>query len=191
MVIFLGLHFRFRWQGAGVFFTPLAFIFLILAACHGGQFQLGSPVLASPWAVIHLFLVFMAFTIFLVSIVVGFAFVLLESRVKRKKIPPFFQKLPSLESLDQIHYRALTMGFILLTLGIVAGGLLSKDIKGVYFIGDPKQIWVLGMWCFYAILLNTRIRVGWRGRRGILLSLIGFFAFVILLVGFLGMNAAF
>ncbi|MBI2500772.1 MAG: cytochrome c biogenesis protein CcsA [Deltaproteobacteria bacterium] len=38
----------------------------------------------------------------------------------------------------------------------------------------PRQIASLVTWGIYALFLNVRIRSGWRGRRGILLSLVGF-----------------
>jgi ABC-type transport system involved in cytochrome c biogenesis permease subunit len=191
VVLFLILRYSFRLEGAGVFFAPAALIFLILSAFYEGSYHLAIKVMSSPWAMIHLFLVFIAFAIFLASIVVGIIFMMMESQVKQKRLRPFYQRFPSLETLDRIHYRALTIGFTLLSLGILAGSLLSKDINGVYFTGDPKQLWVLGMWGFYAVLLNSRIQAGWRGRRGILLSIIGFISFIILVLVFLGLRQPF
>lgn len=188
VVLFLILRTKFQFQGAGAYFTPIALIFLVLSTFYDTDYKLGSEVLASPWVVIHLFLVFIAFAIFLASIVVGIIFIMMESQVKHKHIRPFFQRLPSLETLDTVHYRALSSGFIFLSLGILAGFFLSKDISGVYLSGDPKQIWVLCMWFFFAILLNSRVRAGWRGRRGIVLSLIGFTSFIVLVLVFLSMR---
>ena len=188
IILFLILKSKFQFQGAGAYFTPIALIFLVLSTFYNTSYHFEGNILASPWVVIHLFLVFIAFAIFLASMVVGIIFIMMESQVKHKRIRLFFQRLPSLDMLDIIHYRALTVGFIFLSLGILAGSMLSKDIRGVYLSEDPKQIWVLCMWFFFAILLNSHFRSGSRGRKGILLSLIGFASFVILVLVFLSIR---
>ena len=189
ILLFLILQLQFDLRGAGAFFAPAALIFLVLSSFYHGDYRMGMEVVISPWAMVHLFLSLVAFTIFLVSIVVGIMFIMMDSQVKNKNIRPFFQRLPSLETLDRIHYRALTIGFVFLSLGILAGTLFCKEVHGVYLTGDPKQIWVLAMWFFFAILLNIRIKAGWRGRRGILLSLIGFTSFIVLILVYLAMRS--
>ena len=119
------------------------------------------------------------------SFVIGMAFILLESRIKAKQLGGLVRRLPPLEVLDSIHYKGLGVGLILLTASIIAGTILNKVVQGVFFTWDPKQLWVLFTWFLYVIFLEMRNRVGWRGRRGIFLSVLGF---VIVIMAFFGMQ---
>lgn len=132
---------------------------------------------------IHLVLMSLAFAVFTVSFLIGFVFLLQESRIKSRHFDRLSSRLPSLERMDSIHTKALTAGFLLLSGGILAGSLLSKLLMGKFISGDPKQLTSLVMWALYALFLNIRLRVGWRGRKGILLSLIGFAAIVLTFLG--------
>lgn len=180
MAGFFALAQIYRLKTAGVFFVPSALIFLILS-----YFSYGGYRLSSPWVPIHLFLALIAFSVFFVSLVVGMAFIMQESQLKAKHLGRLVQRLPPLAVLDQIHYKALAIGLILLSGSILAGIALNKDLQGVFFTWDPKQIWVLSTWFLYVVLLNMRIQAGWRGRRGIFLSVLGF---VIVVLAFFGLQ---
>lgn len=124
---------------------------------------------------VHLVLVTLAFATFWVSFVLGSLFLFQEVRLKNHQpLPAWLRPLPPLEIMDSLHYKFLTAGFLFLSFGMVAGALLSKRVFGVYFNFDPRQTASLFTWGIYALFLNVRIRSGWRGRRGILLSLLGF-----------------
>ncbi len=170
---------------AGIIFVPAALLVLLLSVAWTESYRFGEGIGSSPWVLVHLLLAFVAFTVFLVSLVVGIAFIVQEAQLKAKHLSRLVQKLPPLAVLDQIHYRALAVGLILLTASILAGMALNWDVKGVIFTGDAKQIWILSTWLLYAVLLNLRIRSGWRGRRGIVLSILGF---VVVVLGFFGLQ---
>jgi ABC-type transport system involved in cytochrome c biogenesis permease subunit len=76
--------------------------------------------------------------------------------------------------MDRLHYKTLVVGFGLLSCGMLLGSLLAKSVFGTYWTTDPRQLASLVTWGIYAMFLNVRIRSGWRGRRGIFLSLLGF-----------------
>ena len=109
------------------------------------------------------------------SFVVGALFLLQEHRLKNHlSTPGWLRGMPALENMDRLHYKMLTWGFLLLSLGMLSGAFWSRHLFGVFFNFDPRQIASLFTWGIYALFLNVRIRSGWRGRRGILLSLLGF-----------------
>ena len=78
---------------------------------------------------------------------------------------------PSLETLDKVQYRLLVIGFVSLTLGI-GMVVLGSSLK-------PKQGWMFLGWSVYGVILYLRRLTGFRGRRVLWYSLIGF-ALVIL-----------
>jgi ABC-type uncharacterized transport system permease subunit len=76
----------------------------------------------SPWLPIHLGLMFAGIAGFALSSVVGVVYLWARGRLKAKKFAGM-GRLPSLEVLDRIQFRAMLFGFVFLTLGIGAGGV--------------------------------------------------------------------
>jgi HemX protein len=180
---FLALVRSERFEASGALFLPTCIIFIVLSFFGNHDYAFISATALSPWVVIHLLLAFLAFAVFLASFITGLAFIIQERQIKAKQLGALVRRLPPLNVLDAIHYKALAVGLILLTASIIAGLLLNKDTQGVFFTWDAKQIWVLMTWLLYVMLLDMRIRVGWKGSRGILLSLLGFCIVIIVFFG--------
>ncbi len=172
----------YRIRLAGAFFMPIAVSLMVFSLTGGGSYQIDVGGM-NPWVIIHLLLAFLAFAVFLASFVIGLTYIFLESRIKAKRLNGVVRRLPSLEVMDGLHYKALALGLILLTVSIVAGTVLNKVALGVFFTWDLKQIWVLTTWILYAVFLEARIRIGWRGRRGIFLSVLGFAVIILVFLG--------
>jgi cytochrome c-type biogenesis protein CcsB len=78
--------------------------------------------------------------------------------------------------LDDIGYRAVTIGFPLLALVLILGSVWAHEAWGSYWSWDPKETASLVTWLIYAIYLHTRSLRGWRGTRSAIVLLIGFIA---------------
>lgn len=176
ILIYIGFSLKYRFVSMGLFLLPASLVFYILSLTHVVAFNYPGHFLSNPWAFIHLVFIFMALGIFLVSFVTGFLYLAQEYQIKNKHLDSIFERFPSLATLDQIHYKALYLGFILFTFGLITGGGWAKSIYGVYITGDKKQIISLLIWIFFALILNFRVSQGWIGRKGILLSSVGFIA---------------
>ncbi len=95
------------------------------------------------------------------------------------------QRLSLAETLDNVSYRIIGLGFPLLTIGIIAGGVWANEAWGTYWSWDPKETWALITWLVFAAYLHSRITRGWQGRRPAILAAIGF---VIVWICYLGVN---
>lgn len=95
------------------------------------------------------------------------------------------QRLSLAETLDNISYRIIGLGFPLLTIGIIAGGVWANEAWGSYWSWDPKETWALITWLVFAAYLHARITRGWQGRRPAILASAGF---VVVWVCYLGVN---
>lgn len=95
------------------------------------------------------------------------------------------QRLSLAETLDNISYRIIGLGFPLLTIGIIAGGVWANEAWGSYWSWDPKETWALITWLVFAAYLHARITKGWQGRRPAILAATGF---VVVWVCYLGVN---
>ncbi len=95
------------------------------------------------------------------------------------------QRLSLADTLDNISYRIIGLGFPLLTIGIIAGGVWANEAWGSYWSWDPKETWALITWLVFAAYLHSRITKGWQGRKPALLAAGGF---VVVWICYLGVN---
>ncbi|NJN49238.1 MAG: c-type cytochrome biogenesis protein CcsB [Alkalinema sp. RL_2_19] len=95
------------------------------------------------------------------------------------------QRLSLADNLDNISYRIIGLGFPLLTIGIISGGVWANEAWGSYWSWDPKETWALITWLVFAAYLHSRITKGWQGRRPAILATLGFF---VVWVCYLGVN---
>ncbi len=95
------------------------------------------------------------------------------------------QRLTLADTLDNISYRIIGLGFPLLTIGIIAGGVWANEAWGSYWSWDPKETWALITWLVFAAYLHSRITKGWQGRKPALLAAGGF---VVVWICYLGVN---
>jgi cytochrome c-type biogenesis protein CcsB len=95
------------------------------------------------------------------------------------------QRLSLADTLDNISYRVIGLGFPLLTIGIIAGAVWANEAWGSYWSWDPKETWALITWLVFAAYLHARITKGWQGRRPAILAATGF---LVVWVCYLGVN---
>jgi cytochrome c-type biogenesis protein CcsB len=100
----------------------------------------------------------------------------------RKRIA---EALPPLETLDDLMYKSIAVGFAFFTVATILGALWAAEAWGAYWQWDPKETWALVVWLNYAAWLHMRLV---KGLRGVFAS---YWALVGLLVtgfAFLGVN---
>jgi cytochrome c-type biogenesis protein CcsB len=162
----------------GALVAPLAALMvcgaLILPSPHGAI----SPALKSFWLTIHICLTLMGYGALALAGLGGILYLIQERQIKGKQFGFFYRRLPSLSQLDTLNYWCLTIGFPLLTAGIISGSLYAQHTLGRFWNWDPKEILTLIAWLIYAVLLHERLAVGWRGRRAALLAICGFLVLI-------------
>jgi ABC-type uncharacterized transport system permease subunit len=111
--------------------------------------------------------------------------------IKKKHLGYLYNRLPSLLTLDVMNSRAMTIGWVFLTVGVAVGVLwtaqarpLSPDDPNLraMSLDDPKIFFAVLTWAVYSFALFARTRLGWTGRRAAWLSAVGF---IIVLLNFL------
>ncbi|MEY5098226.1 MAG: hypothetical protein RJA36_945 [Pseudomonadota bacterium] len=73
------------------------------------------------------------------------------------------ERLPALELLDDVMYKAIAVGFAFFTIATVLGALWAAEAWGGYWSWDPKETWALIVWLNYAAWLHMRLMKGLRG----------------------------
>lgn len=153
-----------------------------------GRVVLPDP-LRSVWLPIHVTLAILGYAMFVLAASVSIVYLVYESRLKSKRaLGPASEGAPSLEKLDRINYHLLGWGFAMLSLAIVSGAIWADATWGHFWSWEPVESWSLVIWILYAGLLESRLTVGWRGRRAAALTIV----LASVLVGtFVGVNLIF
>ncbi len=73
------------------------------------------------------------------------------------------ERLPALELIDDVMYKAIAVGFAFFTIATVLGALWAAEAWGGYWSWDPKETWALIVWLNYAAWLHMRLMKGLRG----------------------------
>ncbi|RDU35020.1 c-type cytochrome biogenesis protein CcsB [Neobacillus piezotolerans] len=96
----------------------------------------------------------------------------------RKRISAALQPLVksiNLDLIDEVSYRSVLIGFPVFTLGALIFAMIWAQIAWTRFWGwDPKEVWALITWLFYAAFLHLRLSKGWHGEKSAWLAVIGF-----------------
>ena len=147
------------------------------------------PVLRSPLFTLHVVSMLFAYASFALACVLGITYVLLFKEIKAKHLGFFYARLPSLQVLDVMNGRVVTIGWLFLTVGITIGGIWATQVQTspdpraqAMSVTDPKILVALVCWGVYSFALVARRAIGWSGRRAAWLSAL---AFVIVLLNFL------
>lgn len=145
-------------------------------------------LLRSPLFTIHVLSMLLAYASFALAFVLGITYVLLFKEIRAKHLGFFYQRLPSLQVLDVMNARAIVVGWVFLTCGLVVGGVWATQIGGspdpraqAMSLADPKILVALLSWGMYSFALVARRAIGWSGRRAAYMSAIGF---IIVLLNF-------
>jgi len=123
---------------------------------------------------IHAGLIMLAYAAFFISFGAGVMYIIQERELRNKRFGTVFYKLPSLEACDSISFKSVAVGFILLTLGVAAGIAWSHARDGVYWHGEPIELFSVVTWIIYLIIIQSRLSAGWGGRNAAFATIIGF-----------------
>jgi ABC-type uncharacterized transport system permease subunit len=167
-----------RLQGLAAFALPLLTLVLAWAICAAAwtyrPFRLES--LAPLWQTVHLAGVYLGTASAAIAAGAGAMFLYVQHRLKHTHDPRGIGKMASLEALETLIVRTATLGFALLTLGLIAGLVIMSEQGSIWRLAwwySPKIVLALAAWAVYALLMNVRHATQFRGPRAAWLSIAG------------------
>jgi cytochrome c-type biogenesis protein CcsB len=95
------------------------------------------------------------------------------------------QRLPTFEVMDEVMYKAISVGFAFFTIATILGAFWAAEAWGGYWSWDPKETWALIVWLNYAAWLHMRLMKGLRGTVAAWWALVGL---AVTTFAFLGVN---
>jgi ABC-type transport system involved in cytochrome c biogenesis permease subunit len=169
-------------RAMGVFILPLLVALQTIPALRPGV-EDRAAVLQGPLFGVHVSSLLFAYASFALACVIGITYVLLFKEIKAKHLGFFYARLPSLQVLDRMNQRAIVIGWIFLTIGMIVGAIWAAQARGGYAgdprvqaisLEDPKIFVAVLCWFVYSFELFAARRIGWGGRRAAYLSALGF-----------------
>jgi cytochrome c-type biogenesis protein CcsB len=178
-VMFLLVHWRYRFESLSVLVFPLIFVLVLPAAFDRGPAVWAIPdTLKTAWLYLHVSMIVLGYTAFFLTFAAGLLYLLQERELKSRRPRAWFHSLPPLESIDDLAYKSLSIGFPFITIGIVTGAIWASSLWGSEWPMDPKIAWSFATWIIYLALLSARWVGGWRGRKAAYIAIVGFLAIV-------------
>jgi len=163
------------------FVLPPAAIFAVLPAFMESNHFL--PSAESPIFMWHIAIALLAYSLFTFAALHVLLMAIVERSLHHRttfiKLPNF----PPLMVMENLLFKIITLGFILLTITLVSGMLFSEQIFGKPLQFNHKTVFSFASWVIYAGLLFGRFQYGWRGAKAIRWTLVGF---VLLMLAYIG-----
>ncbi len=186
VLIFGVIDLKYKYRIIGAFVMPFALLAMAWAQLYlPADINPLLPALQSNWLLYHVITCFLGYAAFAVACGVSVMY-LIKSKSEAKgneSAGGLMSQFPPTRILDDLNYKAIMVGFPLLTLGIITGAAWANYAWGTYWSWDPKETWSLIVWFIYAAFLHARFTKGWVGNRAAWLSIIGFAATIFCYLG--------
>lgn len=182
--LYLLMERRFRIAIVGAFTALLAACLIVIASSLPQSISAELlPTLQSHWNAIHTITCLLGYSAFTLACGAAVVYSIQERMLKAKRINMFQKHLPSLDVADRLAYKLVSIGFPMLTIGIITGSLWAQSAWSSYWNWDPKETWSLITWLVYAAYLHVRLISRRRGKWSNRLLVIGFLCVLMTFVG--------
>ena len=169
-ILFLFLYWRYGYEGLAVFIFPLVFVLALVGELGSPVGPWASPQVRGAWLVVHIVLVLIGYAALLLTAVTSIVYLIRERQLKRKKTA--LNPLPPLGTLDTLMSRALSIGFVFITLAVIAGIIWASIDVGPGWIRNPRILISLFTWGLYLVIVFFRVTAGWRGRKAAIMVIV-------------------
>jgi len=171
-------------RGLGSFLIPYATL-MLACGIPAMNVKAGTPpALQNLWLALHVLLAFSAYALLSLASVLAAAYLVQDHNLKRKNLGLVWERLPSLEKLDQIMAWLLGLGFLLLTGSILLGVTqVWRNSGGGEWLTDPKVAATAVTWILFAVLVHMRASSGRHGRNMAVVTIAGLLCLLFAFVG--------
>lgn len=154
----------------GVLVMPALFVMMGITATLPQEISPISPSLQSYWLIAHIGFAKLAYGSVLIGTSCGVLYIFKSGK---ESVGNFYERLPSLEALDNLSYRFIAAGFLFIAVMVATGSVWANKTWGSYWSWDPLETWSLISWFTYGIYLHLRLAHGWYGKKAAYISIIG------------------
>ena len=168
------IELRTRASNTGFFILLLALAFQTVSSLFIKEPAKGPPHLSNLVLGFHVSSALLGYTAMSLSAVYGFLYLMLYHEIKSSRFGLIYNRLPNLEMLETMSYRAVAFGFSMLSVAICIGVVWLPMVFSNYSYFDPKLVGTLIIWMLYAVGLVAKRTLGLQGRKMMIISLVAF-----------------
>jgi ABC-type uncharacterized transport system permease subunit len=173
VLAYLALLRRARVSGLAVLVAPMAFLGVFFGALRLPEASIATTAGSGSVPHAHVLLASAGLALLGLAGLAGALFLAEHRRLKHHR-PLARSPLPSLEALDRAGALALAIGFPLLTLGVITGGMWVYATHGSVLTGSAHEIAALLAWGVYVALAYQRLVARRGAHRCAVSALLGF-----------------
>ena len=170
VLLYLFVQWRYRMSSISVFIFPLVFVMSLVATLGNPVSAWSSPVVRNAWLTVHIVLVLLGIAALLFSAIGSLLYLFQERELKTKKPRSIYYRLPPLGTLDDLISKSMAVGFVLMTLAVIAGSTWGFIELKTAWISQPKIAISFVTWGIYMVLVFLRTTAGWRGRKAAIMT---------------------
>jgi len=171
-VLFLFVYWRYRLGTLSAFIFPLVFMMSLVATLGNPVSAWSSPAVRNVWLTVHIVLVLLGYAALVFTAVAALLYLVQERELKRKKPRQFYYRLPPLATLDDLISKSMAVGFVFITLAIIAGSTWAFVELKTRWLSDPKIVISFFTWGIYLAMVFFRVTAGWRGRKAAVMAVV-------------------
>jgi len=172
VVIFLLASVRMQIRRLGILVFPLTIISLGFSVLWPESNKINPA--ASSLLSAHIVISLSAYAFIAIALIQALLHWYQERQIRARTQPAMLAALPPLQTMEQLWFRLIVLGFTCLTLTLMSGALFSQRIFGHAFMFQHHTILAICAWMVFLILIFKRLKSGLRGGHAVLWTLGGF-----------------
>ncbi len=208
MMIFVSVGYlliqqKFKLNHLGIFYILPGFVLFVAAftqqlsvGLHMSQVLANGRNLSSELNVgnlqwvrnMHSVLSVLAISFFNLSFVNSILYLMMESRLKRKIWDFWFERLPSLNTLEEMGHQSTLLGFLCLSLSILSGAIYHHRIGQTFLNVGPREWMIFIAWFAYLIYFHIRFSLGALGKRLAHIAIACYILQIVAIVSMIGIH---
>ncbi len=169
-------------ENLAILALPVAAITILLELRFPGSHLLGDQ---AGWALrVHVLTSLLAYSMLTLASAQAILLAVQDNHLRHHHPGGFVRALPPLQTMESLLFEMISLGFILLSVGLATGFLYLEDMFAQHLV--HKTVLSIVAWIAFGVLLWGRFRFGWRGRTAIRWTLVGF---AVLMLAYFGSKA--
>lgn len=175
--VFLFVQWRYQFSSLGILLFPVVSLLTGIASTETPVSSWADDRVRGAWLVFHVLMILLGIVSVCLTSGASIFYLIQERKLKLKDLAGA-SRLPSLGVLDSLINRAMGLGFVFTTLGVLAGATWAFIESGTRWLSNSNVLIAIFTWLFYLLMVFLRANQGWRGRKTawMALSLLGFSA---------------
>ena len=166
-------------ENLGIVILPVAavtaLLSLIFGHAHGSSAPIGADI---DW---HILFSMVAYSLLGIAAAQALLLWVQEYHLRNRHPGGFIRRLPPLQTMEEMLFQLLRLGFVVLTVALVTGVLSLDNIFAQHLV--HKTVLSITAWIVFAMLLFGHWRFGWRGRTAVRWTLGGFLTLMLAYFG--------